>query len=381
MRKTEKHRLLKKKVLCKFSNCRKKNCLYAHSQKEVEEAKAKLKNETCTKWMDCNYCKYGEACRLLHGFQELENYSPFTCQLIKEIPIGILSKSFDIFPNGNFLIQKDDGFCIFDSNGKSLLNINHQNDISYGNFHIIDNETIVFSDGQNLVKAKLLNVNKTLAIEYKCKRKLENKLNNSIIGNDFYKILPDGNIIIINGKHLEIINQDFSLIKTCKIPLKNNEKIDISKYAIFVYNNKIYISTSFKKTYIYDYELNPLSEEINDYFKENTIIGIDDKILFLWFEEDSKVGCFQFNEYSNNMEKNEKQLKFKIKEIYKGENNNYFIGRRGSVLIFYSTIDLKIVGFCKFSNIEGKVMIKNGKIYILSSGEKIEVYSVKHHEK
>ena len=379
MRKTDKHRLLKKIVLCKYPKCWKKNCLCSHSQKEVEETKAKLKKETCTKWMDCNYCKYGETCSLLHGFKELENFSPYTCQLTKEIQIGILSKSFDIFPNGNFLIQKNDGFCIFDSNGKSLLNINHQNDISYYNFHIIDNETIVFSDGQNLIKAKLVNTNKTLSIVYTCKRKLEIKLNNSTNGNDFYKILPNGNITMINGKNLEIINQDFSLIKTCMIPLKNNEKIDISKYAIFIYNNKIYISTSFKKTYIYDFELNLLSEEINDYFKENTIIGIGDKILFLWFEENNKIGCFKFNEYSNNMEKNEKQLKFKIKEIYKSENNNYFIGRRGTVLIFYSAIDLKIVGFCKFSNKEGKVMIKNGKIYILLSGEKIEVYSIKHH--
>ena len=45
MRKTEKHSLLRKLVLCKFSICWKKNCLYAHSQKEVEAAKAKLKNE------------------------------------------------------------------------------------------------------------------------------------------------------------------------------------------------------------------------------------------------------------------------------------------------------------------------------------------------
>ena len=378
MRKTDKHRLLKKIVLCKYPKCWKKNCLCSHSQKEVEETKAKLKKETCTKWMDCNYCKYGETCSLLHGFKELENFSPYTCPLTKEIQIGILSKSFDIFPNGNFLIQKNDGFCIFDSNGKSLLNINHQNDISYYNFHIIDNETIVFSDGQNLIKAKLVNTNKTLSIVYTCKRTLEIKLNNSTNGNDFYKILPNGNITMINGKNLEIINQDFSLIKTCMIPLKNNEKIDISKYAIFIYNNKIYISTSFKKTYIYDFELNLLSEEINDYFKENTIIGIGDKILFLWFEENNKIGCFKFNEYSNNMEKNEKQLKFKIKEIYKSENNNYFIGRRGTVLIFYSAIDLKIVGFCKFNNKEGKVMIKNDEIYIFS-GEKIEVYSIKHH--
>ena len=72
----------------------------------------------------------------------------------------MLSKSFDIFPNGNFLIQKDDGFCIFDSNGKNLFNINCQNDILYNNFHIIDNETIIFSDGNNLIKAKLVNINK-----------------------------------------------------------------------------------------------------------------------------------------------------------------------------------------------------------------------------
>lgn len=114
-----------------------------------------------------------------------------------------------------FLIQKNDSFCIFDSNGKSLLNIKHQNDISYNNFHIIDNETIVFTDRQNLIKAKLVNTNKILSIEYTCKRKLENKLNNSTNGNDFYKILPNGNIIMINGKNLEIINQEFSLIRTC----------------------------------------------------------------------------------------------------------------------------------------------------------------------
>lgn len=106
MRKTEKHRLLKKIVLCKYPNCCNKNCLRSHSQKEVEETKAKLKKETCTKWMDCNYCKYGETFSLIHGFKELENFSPYTCQLTKEIPIGILSKSFDIFPNGIFFNSK-----------------------------------------------------------------------------------------------------------------------------------------------------------------------------------------------------------------------------------------------------------------------------------
>ena len=45
MRKTEKHRLLKKKVLCKFPICWKKNCLYAHYQKEAEELNYKCTNE------------------------------------------------------------------------------------------------------------------------------------------------------------------------------------------------------------------------------------------------------------------------------------------------------------------------------------------------
>ena len=382
MRKSETQKLKKKCILCKFgSNCVDNNCSRSHSEKEVKEAKNKLKEETCYNWMRYNDCGFNEDCLLLHGFKELKNYAPYTCALIKEIQIRKLSKYFDIFPNGNILIQcekKSDGFCLLDSNGKLLLNIYPENEIYYNKFHIIDNETLLFSDGKILSKAKLININENLKIQFTCLKELENKLIN-----DFFKILPNGNIILINGKNLEIINQNFDLIKSSKIPMDNSKKIDISKYAIFVSENKILISTSFKKTYIYDFELNLLSSGIDEYFKDNSIIEIDGKIRCLWYEEEEgkeewkKLGSFKFNEYSSNMmEKKEKKLKYKITSIYKGSNNQYFIGKIGIVLIFYSTIDLRIVGYCQFANKLGKVMIKNEKIFVLFSGEKIEIYSI-----
>ena len=192
-------------------------------------------------------------------------------------------------------------------------------------------------------------------------------------------MLPNGNIIINDGKNLEIINQDFKVIKTCKIPMIDNKNADISKYSIFVSNTKVFISTSFKTTYIYDFELNPILDIINDYFMENTIIEIDNgKIIYLWYDEkDNYLGCYKYNEYSKDMsEKKEKKLKYKIQKIFKNNNNSYYIGLNGTCLIFFSTVDSKIVGYCQFKKRKQKVVIKDDKIFVLYNGEKIEVYSI-----
>ena len=42
----------------------------------------------------------------------------------------------------------------------------------------------------------------------------------------------------------------------------------------------------------------------------------------------------------------EMKLKYKITRMFAGTNDQYFIGKSGATLIFYSTKDLKIVGYC-----------------------------------
>ena len=122
-------------------------------------------------------------------------------------------------------------------------------------------------------------------------------------------------------------------------------------------------------------------DSIDDYFKENTIIENGDNIYFLWYDDrdcdNITVGWFILNEYSNNMkEKKLKQLKYKITKMFTGTNNQYFIGKSGATLIFYSTNDLNIVGYCQISDPkEGEIMIKNDKIYYLHK-TKIEIYSI-----
>lgn len=144
--------------------------------------------------------------------------------------------------------------------------------------------------------------------------------------------------------------------------------------------NKIFISTPSKITYVYDFELN-LIDKINDYFKEDSIIENVDKIYFLWYEDGATnnrvIGSFKFSEYSN-MNKKVKKLKYKITEIYRGTNDQYFIGKSGATLIFYSTIDLKIVGYCHITHPKYvKVMVKNNKIYVFyEKNKKIEIYSI-----
>ena len=374
MRKTEKDYWTKKCTLCKYgSGCRdKKNCSRSHSQEEKQKAMNMLKNETCYSWMRYNECWYKNDCRRLHGFKELENGSSYICPLINVIEMTKLPKVRDIFPNGNILIQYDDELCLYEPNGNNLLKIHRQFDI----FHIIDNQKILFSKGNILTMANLINRDGQLDFEFINNKEISNKLIN-----DFFRILPNGNIIVNNGTNLEIIDQNFSLIKKINIPSNDGNEIDMSKYEIYVAKNKIYFSTPSKITYIYDFELN-LIDRINDYFKEDSIIENNDKMYFLWFDDgatnDRVVGSFKFNEYSLNMNIKTKKLKYKITHIYRGTNNEYFIGKSGATLIFYSTIDLKIVGYCQITHPKNaKVMIKNDKIYVFyEKNKKIEIYSI-----
>ena len=321
--------------------------------------------------MRYNDCCYKNDCRRLHGFKELENSSPYNCTLINEIEMTKLAKAKDIFPNGNILIQYDDELCLFDPKGNTLL----EKRLQFDAFHIINNQKILFSNGNSLTMASLINRDGLLDNEFTNSKDIEYKLIN-----DFFRTLPNGNIIINNGNNLEILDQHFSLIKKINIPSNESNENDICKYEIHVAMNKIFISKPSKITYVYDFELN-LIEKINDYFKEDSIIENADKMYFLWYEDGAAnnrvVGSFKFSEYSN-MNKKVKKLKNKITEIYRGTNNQYFIGKSGATLIFYSTIDLKIVGYCHITHPKYvKVMVKNNKIYVFyEKNKKIEIYSI-----
>ncbi len=374
MRKVEKDYWNKKCTLCKYgSGCRdKEKCSRSHTLEEKQKAINILKVETCYSWMRYNECCYKNNCRRLHGFKELENGSPYTCHLIKEIEMNKIPKARDIFPNGNILIQYDDELCLLDSNGNNLFTAHRQFDI----FHIIDNQKILFSSGNRLMMANLINREGQLDIEFTHNKEIENKLIN-----DYFKILPNGNIIVNNGKNLEIIDQNLALIKKTNIPSNDGNENDMCKYEIYVAKNRIFISTQSKITDIYDFDLNFI-DRIPDYFKEDSIIEIDDKMYFLWYEDgatnDRTIGSWKFNEYSPNMNKKTKELKYKITHIYRGTNNQYFIGKSGATLIFYSTKDLKIVGYCQITHPRnGKVILKNDKIYVFyEKHTKMEIHSI-----
>ena len=322
--------------------------------------------------MKYNECWYKNNCRRLHGFKELENGSLYTCPLINVIEMNKIPKARDIFPNGNILVQYDDELCLFDQNGNKLFTAHRQFDI----FHIIDNQKILFSNGNRLMMANLINREGQLDIEFTHNKEIEYKLLD-----DYFKSLPNGNIIVNNGNNLEIIDQNLALIKKINIPSNDGNENDMSKYEIYVAKNRIFISTPSKITYVYDFDLN-LLDRIDDYFKEDSIIENDDKMYFLWYEDgatnDRTIGSFKFNEYSSNMNKKTENLKYKITHIYRGTNNQYFIGKSGATLIFYSTIDLKIVGYCKITHPRNvKVILKNDKIYVFYEKlNKMEIYSI-----
>ena len=374
MRKTESDLLQKKSILCRYgSNCRHEDCKRSHTEKERQEALRKLKDTTCFSWLRYNKCWYGN-CFKLHGFKELVNGSPYSCPSPKVIEMTKLPKRWDIFQNGNFLIQYDDELCLFDPSGNNLLKVQTQFDI----FHIIDDQKILFSKGNRLTIGNLKNIDGQLDIEFIYNKEIENNLKY-----DHFRILPNGNIFVINGTNFEIVDQNLSTIKKINISSTSmndsNENVNC-RYEIYVARNKIFISFPSKITYIYDFELN-LLDSIDDYFKENTIIENGDNIYFLWYDDRDgdyiTVGSFKFSEYSNNMkEKKVKQLKYKITKMFTGTNNQYFIGKSGATLIFYSTNDLNIVGYCQISDPkEGKIMIKNDKIYYFHK-TKIEIYSI-----
>ena len=344
----------------------------SHTLEEKQKAINKLKVETCYSWMIFNKCWHKNDCRRLHGFKELENGSQYTCHLINVIKMNKKPKARDIFPNGNILIQYDDELCLYDQNGNNLFTTHRQFDI----FHIIDNQKILFSSGNRLMMANLINREGQLDIEFTHNKEIENKLIN-----DYFKILPNGNIIVNNGKNLEIIDQNLALIKKTNIPSNDGNENDMCKYEIYVAKNRIFISTPSKITYVYDLDLNLLNR-IDDYFKEDSIIENGDKMYFLWYEDgatnDKTKGSFKFNEYSPNMNKKTKNLKYKTTHIYRGTNNQYFIGKSGATLIFYSTIDLTIVGYCKITHFRNvKVIVKNDKIYVFYEElNKMAIYSI-----
>ena len=377
MRKAEREFLQKKGTLCRYgSDCRHNDCKRSHTKKERQEALRKLKESTCFSWMRYNNCWYGNNCLELHGFIELVNGFQYSCSRPKVIEMTKSPKRWDIFPNGNILIQYDDELCLFDPSGNNLLKVQTQFDI----FHIIDDQKILFSKGNRLTIGNLKNIDGQLDIEFIYNKEIENNLKY-----DHFRILPNGNIFVINGKNLEIVDQNLSTIKKINISSTSmndsNENVNC-RYEIYVARNKIFISFPSKITYIYDFELNLLGS-IDDYFKENTIIENGDNIYFLWYDDKDgdndniTVGSFKFSEYSNNMkEKKVKQLKYKITKMFTGTNNQYFIGKSGATLIFYSTNDLNIVGYCQISHPkEGKIMIKNDKIYYFHK-TKIEIYSI-----
>ena len=373
MKKRETDYLTKKCKLCKKGlKCKDIGCARSHNLEEQQKAINILKDETCYSWMRYNNCWYGNNCLKMHGFKELENGSLYTCPLINTIEMNNLPKARDIFPNGNILIQCGDELCLFDPNGNNLFTTHRQFDI----FHIIDNQKILFSNGNRLTMANLINIDGQLDIEFTHNKEIENKLIN-----DYFRILPNGNIIVNNGKNLEIIDQNFALIKKINIPSNDGNENGMCKYEIYVAKNKIFISTPSKITYVYDFELN-LIDRIDDYFKEDSIIENGDKMYFLYYEDgatnDRTIGSFKFNEYSPNMNKKTKKLKYKITHIYRGTNNQYFIGKSGATLIFYSTIGLKIVGYCHITYPRNvKVILKNDKIYVFYEGiKKMEIYSI-----
>ncbi len=77
----------------------------------------------------------------------------YTCPLINVIEMNKMPKARDIFPNGNILIQCDDELCLFDPNGNNLFTTHRQFNI----FHIIDNQKILFSNGNILMMTNLIN--------------------------------------------------------------------------------------------------------------------------------------------------------------------------------------------------------------------------------
>ena len=307
--------------------------------------------------MRYNDCCYKNDCKWLHGFKELENGSPYTGTLINEIEMTKSAKAGDIFPNGKILILYDDELCLFDPKGNTLLEAHLQFDL----FHIIDNQKILFSNGNKLINAKIINTDGQLEIEFTLSKDFLYKLID-----DFFRILPNGIIIVINGNNLEIIDQNFSLIKKINIYLPIIVMKIIYVNIIFMWLWIKYLFQHHLKLHMYNFELN-LIDRINDYFKEDTIIENNDKMYFWWYEDGACnnriVGSYKFNEYSSGVNK-KKKIKIKITEIYKGTNNQYFIGKSGATLIFYSTIDLKIVGYCQITHPKYvKIKVKNDKIY------------------
>ena len=121
MRKTETEFLQKKCKLCKFgSNCRHEDCKRSHTENERQEALKMLKECTCYSWLRYNECRFENLCLKRHGFKELANGSLYSCPPPKVIEMTKSPKMWDIFPNGNILVQFDDELCLFAPSGNIL---------------------------------------------------------------------------------------------------------------------------------------------------------------------------------------------------------------------------------------------------------------------
>lgn len=380
-----------KTILCQYlkdeGKCMNQTCKYAHSDEEKNNAIAYYKDQTCIGWLKSK-CKFGKKCMLLHGFKNLEAGAKIDCTFIRNIIlIRKFPVSFDVFENGNIMMKLNNigaGFTIVNENGKELLDINPIKNTLYDKFKTYNNNNFICSSDKILMISKLPKIDETnhnIMTKFSGRKKNIDFSDISYkIKNDIFKICPNGNILLLNGRYMEILNgQNLSLIKQCNIP--SNIIMDISQYAFFISDNNIYVSTSFNKIYRYNYNLEELNS-IDNHFKDNTIIQSKDKIIILDYDNKDEVyqGSYTLNIYSSNLEPIKTvNLEYKAEKIYEIPNKSYFIGLTRSTLIFYSIENFNILGYCHLHDSPKNVIIKNEKLYVLFNEGKLELYKINEH--
>lgn len=70
---------LKKTRLCRYKECKEKNCLFAHSEAELRSTDVCFKKSLCM-WHQKGRCRNGEQCRFAHGASELRTYRRLRAQ-------------------------------------------------------------------------------------------------------------------------------------------------------------------------------------------------------------------------------------------------------------------------------------------------------------
>jgi len=70
---------LKKTRLCRYKECKEKNCLFAHSEAELRSTDLCFKKSLCM-WHQKGRCRNGEQCRFAHGASELRTYRRLRAQ-------------------------------------------------------------------------------------------------------------------------------------------------------------------------------------------------------------------------------------------------------------------------------------------------------------